>query len=178
MTSQYGPRSPSLNETKMRSCYDVACRVGKCNLIYLPNIKLRRSIMNRCSIKTSWRRLQHVQHVYSVTILRLPGRLEDVLQRPLEDVLKTSCNEDVLSWRRLEDMSWRRLEDLFWRRLEDIPWRCLEDISWRGLQDTMERNKILTVDLRNLNMYLTNLYFTNLYRTILRRIQNALIRTQ
>ena len=28
MTSQCGPRRPNLNETKMRRCYDVACRVG------------------------------------------------------------------------------------------------------------------------------------------------------
>ena len=32
--------------------------------------------------------------------------------------------------------------------------------------------------LSNLNQYLTNLYLTNLYFTNLRRIQNALIRTQ
>ena len=31
-----------------------------------------------------------LQHVFSVTILRLPRRLEDVLRRCLEDVLKTS----------------------------------------------------------------------------------------
>ena len=28
MTSQCGPQRPNLNETKMRRCYDVACRVG------------------------------------------------------------------------------------------------------------------------------------------------------
>ena len=39
----------------------------------------------------SWRRLQHV---FSVTILRLPRRLEDVLKTCLEDVLKTYL-EDV-----------------------------------------------------------------------------------
>ena len=38
---------------------------------------------------------RRLQHVFSVTILRLPRRLEDVLQRCLEDVLKT-CLEDVL----------------------------------------------------------------------------------
>ena len=76
----------------------------------------------------SWRRLQHV---FSVTILRLPRRLEDILKMPwrgLEEVLKTS-------WRRLEKVlktssrhmvktdilvltktSWRRLQDFFWRR--------------------------------------------------------------
>ena len=36
-------------------------------------------------------------------------------------------------------------------------WRRLEDMSWRRLQNTMERKKILTGDLTNLNVYLTNL---------------------
>ena len=39
----------------------------------------------------SWRRLQHV---FSITILRLPRRLED------------------MPWRCLEDISWRRLQDV------------------------------------------------------------------
>ena len=38
---------------------------------------------------------RRLQHVVSVTILRLPRRLEDVLKTCLEDVLKT-CLEDVL----------------------------------------------------------------------------------
>ena len=50
-------------------------------------------------LKTSSRRLQdmssrRLQHVFSVTILRLPRRLEDVLKTCLEDVLKT-CLEDM-----------------------------------------------------------------------------------
>ena len=94
----------------------------------------------------SWRRLQHV---FSVTILRLPRRLEDVLNtswrrlaktfwRRLEDVLKTSCKT---SWRRLGrrkivtlKTSWSRLEDMSWRRLEDVLKTRLEDllkILWR-----------------------------------------------
>ena len=78
----------------------------------------------------------------------------------LEDVLKTS--------------SWHVLK---------TSWRYLEDMSWRPLNDFMETNKILGISvylsryLTNLNVYLTNLYFTNLYLIILRRIQNALIRT-
>ena len=67
-----------------------------------------------------------------------------------------------------------------------------------GLQDILEDEKIVTLKtssfsrhlgdkqnvywgylyLTNLNVYLTNLYLTNLYLTTLRRIQNALIRTQ
>ena len=85
------------------------------------------------NIRWSWRRLQHV---FSVTILRLP--------------------------RRLEDMSWRRLEDLSSILLEDMSWKCLEDISWRRLEDTMEKNKILTGDLTNLYVYLT-IYISQIY---------------
>ena len=73
----------------------------------------------------SWRRLQHV---FSVTIFRLPRRLEDVLQIRLEDVL--------------EDKKLLR-----WRRLEDVLKTCLEDISWRRLQDVSEANKIFTGDI-------------------------------
>ena len=65
----------------------------------------------------SWRRLQHV---FSVTILRLPRRLG----RQKIVTLKTS-----------------------WRRLEDMSWRCLEDMSWRPLKNFMETNKIFTGDI-------------------------------
>ena len=88
-------------------------------------------------------------------------RYQDVFARRLRDVLE---DEKLLRWRRLEDMSWRRLEDMSWRRLEDV----------------LEINKMFTRIsvlihglLRNLNQYLTNLYLTNV-----RRIHNALIRTQ
>ena len=92
-------------------------------------------------------------------------------------VLKTSSTHFQRNNFTSSKASWRRLQDV----LEDKKpsrWRHLEDISWRCLEDTMERDKILTGDLTNLNVYLTNLYFTNLYLAILRRIQNALIRTQ
>ena len=61
-------------------------------------------------LKTAWIRLQHV---FSVTIFRLPRRLEDLLQRRLEDVLKTSWRhltrplDDVLADEKL--LRWRRL---------------------------------------------------------------------
>ena len=89
----------------------------------------------------SWRRLQDV---FSITILHLPKRLEEVLKtywkhlarlissRFLQDVLE---DEKVLRWRRLL----RRLEDMSWRRLKDMSWRCLEDI--------IETSKILTGDI-------------------------------
>ena len=46
-------------------------------------------------LETSSRRLQdmssrRLQHVFSVTILRLPRRLEDVLKKSCKDLLKTS----------------------------------------------------------------------------------------
>ena len=66
----------------------------------------------------SWRRLQHV---FSATILRLPRRLEDILQDILED-------KKLLRWRRLEDMSWRRLEDFLKACLEDVLKTYLEDV--------------------------------------------------
>ena len=111
----------------------------------------------------SWRRLQHV---FSIAILRLPRRFEDVLKTSCKTSWRRLGRRRIVtlktSWRRLEDMSWRHLEDLSWRRLEDMPWKCLEDIPWRCLEDTMERNKMLSADLTNLYVYLTNLYFTNL----------------
>ena len=76
----------------------------------------------------SWRR---VQHVFSVTILRLPRRLKDVLQRRLEDVLNTSCKTP---WRRLQDVLKTCLEDLLKTCLEDVLKACLEEVLkmlWR-----------------------------------------------
>ena len=71
--------------------------------------------------------------------------------RRLQDVLE---EEKLLRRRRLEDMSWSQT-------------KCLLGIS-------VSNHGLLT----NLSQYLTNLYLTNLYLTNLRRIQNALIRTQ
>ena len=90
----------------------------------------------------SWRRLQHV---LSVTILRLPRRLEDVLKTSWKT--KNCYAEDVLK------TSWRHYGDK-------------QNTYWGYLY------------LTNLNVYLTNPYFTNLYLAILRRIKNALIKTQ
>ena len=72
--------------------------------------------------KTSWRRLEdmswrRLQHVFSVTIFRLPRRLEDISQDVLIQkivTLKTS-----------------------WRRLEEVLKTCLEDV--------LETNKMFTV---------------------------------
>ena len=112
---------------------------------------------SRHVVKTSWTRLQRNNFLSSKTsckyFLKTSWRR---LARCLQDILKTSS-----------------------RRLQDV----LEDeklLRWRRLEDVLEINKMFTRIsvlihglLRNLNQYLTNLYFTNL-----RRIQNALIRTQ
>ena len=110
--------------------------------------------------KTSWRHLQDMswrclQHVFSVTILHLPRRLEDVLQRRFEDVLR---NVLKMSSRRLEDA----LEDeklLRWRRLEDVLKIYLEDVFKTSPRQT--KSLLMILYLRNLNVYLTNLCFTN-----------------
>ena len=81
--------------------------------------------------------------------------------RPLQDVLKT-CLEDVLKTC-LDDILKTYLEDVF-----KTSWKQ-KNVYWGYLY------------LINLNVYvfdLTNLYVTNLYLTNLKRIQNALIRTQ
>ena len=105
-----------------------------------------------------WRRLQHV---FSVTILRLPRRLEDVLKTCCKDIWKTSRRHVLkTSWRYVLKTSWKHVLKTSWRHYGDK-----QNTYWGYLY------------LTNLNVYLTNLYFTNLYLAILRRIQNALIRT-
>ena len=121
-----------------------------------------------------------------VTTSRPPRRLEDqqTSKTSCEDVLKTSWKhlENVLqnvlktSWRGLGSRktvtlktSWRRLEDVLKAYLEEVLKTCLEDVSKTPWKQT------------NLNVYifdLANLHLTNLYLTNLRRIQNALIRSQ
>ena len=68
-------------------------------------------------MKTSWR------------------RLEDIIARRLENVLKMSCKT---SWRRLEDVLGRRIGK--WRR-KFLLWRRLEDVlktSWKTRNDCWE----------------------------------------
>ena len=132
------------------------------HLLVLKTSSTRLQRNNFTSSKTSWRRL-------AKTFWR---RLEDLLQ----DVLKTSWKtkncyaEDVLktSWRHVLKTSWRHVLKMSWRHVLKTSWRHYGD-----KQNTYWGYLYLT----NLNVYLTNLYFTNLYLTILRRIQNALIRT-
>ena len=131
-----------------------------CSAIVSEKVKNRKIARDSpANICWSWRRLQHV---FSVTILRLPRRLEDVLRRRLEDVFKTSRKT---SWRHLRDIfktswktkncyaqdviktSWRHVLKTSWRHVLKTSWRRLEDISWRRLQDVSEGNKIFTGDI-------------------------------
>ena len=82
---------------------------------------------NLLDLKTSWRRLEdmswrRLQRVFSVTILRLLRRLEDILQ----GVFKT-CREDILKTC-LEDVLKACLEDVLKIGLEDVLKTCLEDV--------------------------------------------------
>ena len=75
----------------------------------------------------SWRRLQNV---FSVTILLLPRRLEDIFK----DILKTSwktrnCHQGALM---------KCLEDVFKTCLEDVLKTCLEDILKSCLKDVLK----------------------------------------
>ena len=76
----------------------------------------------------SWRSLQHV---FSITILRLPRRLEDVL--------KTSCKT---SWKTkncyVEDVLKTCLEDVLKTWLEDFLKVCLEDVLKTYLEDVLK----------------------------------------
>ena len=134
------------------------------------NVIWKRITAFPANICWSWRRLQHV---FSLTILRLPRRLEDILQDALKTSWKTkNCYaEDVLktSWRHVLKTSWRHVLKMSWRHILKTSWR-----HYGGKQNTYWEYLYLT----NLNVYVTNLYFINLYLTILRRIQIALIRTQ
>ena len=85
-------------------------------------------------------------------------------------VLKTS-------WRRLEGVLKTCLEDVLNTCLEDVLNTCLEGMSWRHHGDK-QSTYWRYLCIANLNVYLRNLYFTNLYLAILRRIQNALFRSQ
>ena len=101
--------------------------------------------------KTSWRRLQDmswrgIRHVFSVTIFRLPRRLQDMSSRPLEErhvfktfsrhVFKTSCRRlGKTSWRDILKTSWRNVLKISWRHVLRTSWRHFFKRSSRRLQD-------------------------------------------
>ena len=112
---------------------------------------------------------RRLQDVFSITIFRLPRRLEDISQEVLRTSWKTkNCYaENVLktSWRHVLKTSSRHVLKIPWKRLGDKQMFTWGYVFNHGLP-------------ANLNQYLTNLYLINLYFTNLRRIRNALIRTQ
>ena len=76
-------------------------------------------------------------------------------------VLKTSSKTSWASWRRLEDVLQRNLEDILedkklLQKIEDMSWRCPEDMSWRHFQDVLETKKWEYLYLTNLNVYVSN----------------------
>ena len=152
-----------------------------CSLIFVVGIQNLPS-KHFLVFKKSWRRLQgmswrRLQQVFSVTILRLPRRLEDVLKTSWKT--KNCYAEDVLktSWRHVLKTSWRHVLKTSWRHILKTSWRHVLKTSSRrlgGKQNVYWWYLYLT----NLNVYLTNLCFANLYLTNLRWIQNALLRTK
>ena len=60
--------------------------------IWPENVSMRHcriKVFHKCFSSISQQTFVGLQHVFSVTILRVPRRLEDVLRTRLEDVLKT-----------------------------------------------------------------------------------------
>ena len=94
------------------------------NKLYI--VERRQPSKHLLVFKTSSRRLQHV---FSVTVLRLPRRLQDVL-------------EDK------KFLRWRRLQDVLKIRLEDVLKTCLEEVfktSWRQTKCLLVKTKYLSV---------------------------------
>ena len=112
----------------------------------------------------------HAESVISNYYKSFEGRhFQDVLEDEncyAEDVLKT-CLEYILK---------TCLEHVLKTCLEDVLKTCLEDV----LKTLWRKTKyLLGISISNKSKYLSHeSYFTNLYLAILRRIQNALIRTQ
>ena len=106
--------------------------------------------------KTPWRRLQDmswrgIRHVFSVTIFRLPRRLQDRSSRPLEErhvfktfsrhVFKTSCRRVAkTSWRHILKTSWRNVLKISWRHFLRTSWRHFFKRSWRHVWGTPWRH--------------------------------------
>ena len=65
---------------------DEACST----VIYRPSTSIQRGVSQQTFAGLQDMSSRRLQHVFSVTILRLPRRLEDVLKTPCKDVLKTS----------------------------------------------------------------------------------------
>ena len=115
----------------------------------LPECQLSKHLL---VFKTSWRRLQDMswrllQHVFSVTIFRLPRRLDYILNMSWrKDVLKmswghlASCLEDVLEDEKL--LRWRYLHNILKACVEDVLKTCLEYMTnLRHIQNALIRTQ-------------------------------------
>ena len=108
--------------------YVLYCNIIKANHLLHPSKYL-------LVLKTSLRRLQdmswgRLQHVFSVTILRLPRRLQNVLE-----------DEKLLRWGRLQDVLKTCLEDDLKTCLDEVLKTCLEDVLktlWRQTKYLLE----------------------------------------
>ena len=98
-----------------------------CSLIFVVGIQNLPS-KHFLVFKKSWRRLQgmswrRLQQVFSVTILRLPRRLQDV---------------KLLRWRRFQDVFTTCLEDVLKTCLDDVLKTCFEDVLRTCLEDVFK----------------------------------------
>ena len=98
-----------------------------CSLIFVVGIQ-NLSSKHFLVFKKSWRRLQgmswrRLQQVFSVTILRLPRRLQDV---------------KLLRWRRFQDVFTTCLEDVLKTCLDDVLKTCFEDVLRTCLEDVFK----------------------------------------
>ena len=118
--------------------------------------------------------------------------LPDVSKTSWRHVFKTSSTplqrnnftSSKTSWRRLERQKNFTLKTP-WSHVLKTSWRHVLKTSWINILKTSSRllggkKKVYWwyLYLTNLNVYLTKQCFANLYLTDLRRIQNALLRTQ
>ena len=132
------------------------------------------------SLQASHKTIFGLQNVFSVTIVRLPRRLEDILQRLLEDVLQGRI-EDVLedkktvmlktlktSWRHVFKTSWRHALNTSWR----MSWRHIFKTSWR-------QKKYEYLYLANLNVRVSNKSIFHKFISAESKANwNSLVRTQ
>ena len=122
------------------------------------NIPANICLSRRCLqgvFKMSWRRLQYV---LSVTILRLPRRLEDVLKESwktkncyVEDVSKTS-------WRHFSKTYWRHVLKTSWKHVLKMYSRL--KTSWRHYGDVFKTQDVLKTLWRQ-TKYLLGIFVSN-----------------
>ena len=134
MTNLTNPESASAGATERSSYLHKMFKLFKCVWSFCRHKKFESEGYRPANICWSSRRLQgmswkRLQHVFGVTILRLP-RVFKTSSRPLarriEDVLQ---DEKLLRWRPLQDVLKTCLEDVLKTYLEDV-----FETSWRQIQ--------------------------------------------